>query len=576
MTFNQALTTVRESRENRQAKKHFLACGCYPLHLSIFLKAHLMRRLPDNSVEVLTGLYGDLSGNLTMAAQSDSIAAAVPLEWTDIDPRLGLRSSGGWSSEAENDIIARFDRRLNQLREYIAHLAGRMPVAVARPGLPIPPIGNTVGSQISSFELQIEHHLGCFLAQLAEIPGVRILHRQRIDALVPSNMRLDPKMELVSGSPFTVAYADALASLFSEVLHQQNSKKGLITDLDHTLWSGIVGEAGAEGVSWAQEDHAQVHGLYQQMLGHLADCGVLLGVCSKNNPSPVQAALSRRDLLLSAESLFPVYANWSPKSASVARVLDAWNIGEQDVVFVDDDPMELNEVQQAFPGITCLRFEGQDPSKVWNLLEQLRDLFGKPRLTEEDRLRRASVRVNVEIRESEAHLNSSDFLRDLDGHVTIDYRKSAAGERALELINKTNQFNLNGLRVSEGEWQQYLRQPDTMLAAVAYEDRFGRLGRIAVLVCSPAGTRAKVLHWAMSCRAFSRNIEEHILDSIFRQTSVDEIEFAFLPTARNGPLQACFKRLGAMEVDRGNVRLSRKQFASNCLFLPHQVSEILT
>jgi FkbH-like protein len=575
MTFNQALEIVGERRTSQEAKKHFLACGCHPLHLSIFLKAHLMRRLPNNAIEVLTGLYGDLPGNLMMAAESDALAAAVALEWNDIDPRLGLRSTGGWSAEAKSDILEHFPARLSQLREHIAYVAGRLPVAIATPGLPIPPIGYTARAQISAFELRIEQHLGCFLAQLAEIPGIRILHQQRIDALAPSQARLDPRMELIAGSPFTMAYADTLAATFSEVLYQEPPKKGLITDLDQTLWSGIVGEIGAQGVAWTQEDHAQVHGLYQQMLGHLADCGVLLGVCSKNDAPIVQAALSRKDLLLRGESMFPVYASWSPKSVSVAKVLDAWNIGEGDVVFVDDDPMELSEVQQAFPRMTCLRFEGKDPAEVWSLLERLRDLFGKPRLTEEDRLRRDTVRVNVEILEKEVRLNSPEFLRGLEGRVTIDYRKSAAGPRSLELINKTNQFNLNGLRVSEGEWQRYLRQEDTILAAVDYEDRFGHLGKIAVLVCSLNGACINILHWAMSCRAFSRFIEEHTLDSLFRQTNADEIKFAFLPTARNGPLQAYFKHLGAWEVNGGSVRLSHKQFASNCRLLPHELSEIL-
>jgi FkbH-like protein len=356
-------------------------------------------------------------------------------------------------------------------------------------------------------------------------------------------------------------WASELARGLAEVLYPKAPKKGLITDLDDTLWAGLAGEIGPDAVSWHQADHAQVHGLYQQMLAVLADGGVLLGVCSKNEPAVVEAALAREDLFLDAASLFPVYANWGPKSASVAQVLKAWNIGADSVVFVDDNAMELAEVQQAFPEITCIPFPKKDPAKVWNLLGELRDLFGKPLVMEEDRLRSNSLRAGLEIRES-----SPDFLRSLDGTVTIDYRKNSADKRPLELINKTNQFNLNGLRISEGEWQRYLERKDTLLAVVSYQDKFGPLGKIAALTAEPVGACLRISHWVMSCRAFSRAIERHTLDSLFHRTGAAEIQFAFAATERNQPLQEFFRELGVSE----DGWLKRSQFD-----LPHRVNEIL-
>ena len=174
-------------------------------------------------------------------------------------------------------------------------------------------------------------------------------------------------MELLAGFPYTVSFADALAASLANVLYPPVPKKGLITDLDDTLWSGIVGEVGVEGVSWSQDRHTQVHGLYQQMLAHLAGCGVLLGVCSKNEISMVEAALARKDFFLNPESLFPVHANWGPKSASVAKVLKTWNIAADSVVFVDDNPMELDEVQRAHLRITCILFPAATPRPIWEI-----------------------------------------------------------------------------------------------------------------------------------------------------------------------------------------------------------------
>jgi len=571
MTLNQALAIIKNSkRESGVAGIHYLVCGFEPLHLATFLRAHLLERIAEpKSVEVHHGIYGDLRGNLESATRSPAIAGAVVLEWSDIDSRLGLRSSGGWSSEAKADILSNCLTSFSHLEKLIEKLAIRMPVAVAPPSLPLPPIGNTIRAQSSVFELDLEQQLAAFLSRLSKFSGVRVLRQQRADA-----SPLDAKMELLAGFPYTVAFADALASSLVNVLYQPAPKKGLITDLDDTLWSGIVGEVGIEGVSWSQDRHTQPHGLYQQMLGHLASCGVLLAVCSKNEISTVEAALGRKDLFLNPESLFPVHANWGPKSASIARILKTWNIAADAVVFVDDNPMELEEVQRTHPGITCLRFPGKDAAAVWNLIGDLRDLFGKPVLMEEDRLRQSSIRASAQIQEMTEDAGSPDFLRTLQGTVTLDWSADSSDKRALELINKTNQFNLNGLRIEEGEWRKRLEDDATVLAVASYQDKFGPLGKVAVLVGSQHGSKVTVSHWVMSCRAFSRRLEHHTLDGLFQHSNAEEVEFAFKTTEKNQPLREFFRGLGIAPDSEGAHRISRAHFSERCGVLPHQASNL--
>jgi FkbH-like protein len=573
VTLNQALSIIKSRRDGGGKKSiHFLACGFEPLHLKTLFQAALLERLPDDDVEVRHGVYGDLTGNLALAAESPAVGTALLIEWGDVDPRLGLRSSGGWSAESKADIVGSSQRRFAHLEAALEKLAARMPVVVAPPTLPMVPIGNTIPEQSSVLELEMEQQLASFLLRAARLPGVRIVARP---LAIPPNERLDAKMELLAGFPYTVPFASVLAGLVVDVLYQASPKKGLITDLDETLWSGIVGEVGVENVSWDQEHHTQAHGLYQEMLGHLASCGVLLGVCSKNEISTVEAALARKDLFLKANSLFPVHANWGPKSQSVAKILRAWNIHEDAVVFVDDNPMELEEVKRAFPGITCLQFAGKDPAKVWNLMGELRALFGKPLVMEEDRLRRASLRASAEIQEMGEAAGSPEFLRTLEGSVTLDWRLDSSDKRALELVNKTNQFNLNGLRISEGEWQRRLQNNNTILAVVSYADKFGPLGKIAVLLGSQSGATVTVSHWVVSCRAFSRRIEHHTLDSLFRHTGAREIEFAFQPTERNQPTQEFFRSMGIGPDSTGVHRISRSDFLSQCGELPHQVLDLV-
>jgi FkbH-like protein len=568
MTLNQALTIINSRRERAECEIYYLVCGFEPLHLVTLLRAHLLERRADlKNVEVRHGVYGDLRGNIEAAAGSAAIASAMVLEWGDIDPRLGLRSSGGWSGEAKADILESCPQRYTHLETAIEKLAARMPVAVAAPSLPLPPIGNTIRAQSSVFELDLEQQLAAFLLRLARLPGVRVLQRQRAES-----SSLDARTELLAGFPYTVPFADALANSFVNVLCQPAPKKGLITDLDDTLWSGIVGETGAAGVSWSQEHHTQAHGLYQQMLGHLAGCGVLVAACSKNETSTVVEALARKDFFFNPESLFPIHANWGPKSASISRILKTWNIAADAVVFVDDNPMELEEVQVSHPGITCLQFPKKDATAVWNLLGGLRDLFGKPLLMEEDRLRQASIRASAQIQEMTGDAAAPEFLSTLQGRVTLDWSADPGDKRALELINKTNQFNLNGLRIEEGEWRRRLENEDTVLAVASYEDKFGPLGKVAVLLGAQHAGKVKVSHWVMSCRAFSRKLEHHTLEGLFQVSNADEIEFAFAATDRNQPLQEFLRSLGILADGEGSHRISRGGFRERCGVLPHQVS----
>jgi FkbH-like protein len=565
VTLNEALALGNVRRGASPLRKHRLVCGFEPLHLATLLRAHLLKRLPGD-VELQCGVYGDFLGNLAASTQSDAIAAAVVLEWSDIDPRLGLRSSGGWTSVAKAEILKSTLERYAFIETALAQLATRMPVGVVPPSLPFPPIGNTRAAQISAFELELAQQLGTFLLRISVLPGVRIARLSSVGDV------LDARMELMVGFPYSVDFADKLAAAVAEVLWPAPVKKGLITDADDTLWRGIVGEVGPEAVSWSQDAHTQAHGLYQQMLGNLSDQGVLIGICSKNELSVVEAALGRDDLFVSPEIFFPIHASWGAKSAGIAHILETWNVGADSVVFVDDNLMELEEVRQAYPDITGVHFNGKDANVVWQLLEKLRDLFGKPVLVEEDQIRANSIRTNATIKKmAGGEYKSPEFLKSLDGTVTISWHVAPSDKRPLDLINKTNQFNLNGYRISEGDWQRALEDRATVIAIVSYADKFGPLGKVAVVMGRIQGDTLRLTHWVMSCRAFSRNVEHHTLHELFRQTGVEQMFFDVIATERNKPLQNFFREVGISQLGSEGGCLTRAQFTGADHARPHKV-----
>jgi FkbH-like protein len=574
MKLNEALSALAQARGRPVAAVAFLVCGFEPLHLPTLLSAHYLQRFPDQTLRVIAGLYGDLEGNLERAAQSSATLAFVVLEWSDLDARLGLRAAGAWSGPAEQEILSGVSSRLERIRDAVRRLALRMPVVLTPPSVPFRLPGHTHGAMLSAFELELELALGQGLAALVREPQLRLLHPEWLAARSPSGARQDARSELATGFPFRVEHASLLAQGCIQLGFPEPPKKGLITDLDDTFWSGLVGEIGAAAVSWSQAEHGQLHGLYQLTLRQLHDQGALLGVASKNEPAVVEAALQRKDLWLAGSTLFPVRAGWGPKSASVRQILEAWNIAADAVVVVDDSRMELEEIQRAHPCITCLEFAPKDPNKTLALLEQLRDLFGKPVIVAEDRLRAESVRSLAAFEEERAGQDLEGFLRSLAGKVRFDARKDRDNPRLASLIDKTNQFNLNGLRVGGGEWLRLLEREDSFAIGVSYSDRYGPLGTIGVMAGSLGAEGALVEHWVLSCRAFSRRVEHHMLRYLFELAGQAAVQLSFRRTERNQPLCEFLAGLGLDVGTDARLSVPRSVLEQGLGALPHEAADV--
>jgi FkbH-like protein len=567
-----ALKTLQRAPAGAPPFRVTLACGFTPLHLQTFLAAHLQAALPERRVTVATGLYGDLPGTLENLKETDALAVAI--EWPDLDPRLGYRSAGHWGASALDGMVSHAAAMLERLAAALAKRPSGAPVAVSLPTLALPPVFHVPGWQMAEAELLLQTRLLEFASRVAQSGRIGLVSAARLAETSPHATRLDLKSDLLAGFPYAVAHADAVGSALARLLAPPPPRKGLITDLDDTLWHGLVGEIGPAGVSW--DAAHQLHGIYQRFLAALAEVGVLIVIASKNDSGLVRQVLERNDLLLPPNRVFPIEAHWGAKSASVDRILRTWNIAADAVAFVDDSPMELAEVAAAHPGIETALFPKDDPAKAHALLLRLRDLFGKPRISGEDALRLDSIRGGAAFQQNAAGGDAPElFLREVEAEVTFDFAASAGDPRLLELVNKTNQFNLNGARLTEAEWRTALERPSAFAAAVSYRDKFGPLGKIAVIAGVREGDTLSVETWVMSCRAFSRRIEHQCLKMLFERSAARELTFAFAPTPRNGPLQEFFAAVAGGRPD-GPFRLAREQFESACPPLYHRVMETQT
>ncbi len=409
----------------------YLACSFEPLHLKTFLSARLRLRSPHRGIGIRTGLYGDAVGSIERLEPSGIDALAVAIEWGDLDPRLTIRGLGGWLPESLTDIANAAERAACRLEQAITQVSGFVPTVVSLPTLPLPPMFSTRPDQAASLELELRYIVTRLAVSLSKQIGIRIVNGQFLDEISPPSQRFDVKSEVVAGFPYTLSHASSLGELIASLIRNPPPKKGLITDLDDTLWAGILGEDGVDGISWRLESHSHMHAVYQQFLASVAGSGVLIGIASKNDPSAVERAFERRDLLISKNEVYPFEVHWSPKSESVLRILSTWNVGADSVVFIDDSPMEVAEVKAAFPDIECIVYPKGDSQAIWNLLKKLRTTFGKPILTKEDSLRIGSIRNASALRDA-VHSSAQsldDFLRDAEATIVFDCSRQGRNTR---------------------------------------------------------------------------------------------------------------------------------------------------
>lgn len=565
-----ALKILGNRRPDAERVDAFLCCGFTPLHLATLLSAELQTLFPDRRVDLRTGLYGDLLGNIARLGAKTGIMSAVVIEWPDFDPRLGIRQACAWSPTACQDILSGATEKARLLRDVLGSVTG--PIALCLPTLPIPPAAHVSGARTGAFHARLRELAASLASWAADRQNIRVVNPERLDECSPASARFDPGGDLLTGFPWSIEHASAVAGLLAALLRAKLPKKGIITDLDDTVWRGLLGDVGPDGVSWDLENKSRIHGVYQQLLAALAQEGTLVAVASKNDSALVDKAFERPDILLRKDLAWPIEANWGPKSESVRRILAAWNIGADSVVFVDDSPMELAEVKMAHPGIETLQFPATDSRAAFNVLLRIRDLFGKDTVREEDGLRLASLRSAHQWEdEAPGTGTSDDFLANAGAEIELQFGRPS-DSRALELINKTNQFNLNGRRYSETEWASYLSAPGVIVLVVSYKDRFGPLGRIMVLTGRLHGSSLEVDSWVLSCRAFSRRVEHRVLEQLFRKFDLTEIVFDFMETPRNGPTQE-FLRSMTHCAPAPNLRLRREVFFAALPQLSSSVAE---
>ena len=332
--------------------------------------------------------------------------------------------------------------------------------------------------------------------------------------------------------------------------------KCLALDLDGVLWGGVIGEDGLAGIQLGGSAAGEAFVEFQRYLRSLARTGVLLAVCSKNNPEDALLPFREHPETVLKEQDFAVFvANWKPKDENLREIAAALNIGLDAIAFVDDNPAERSRVRQNLPEVEVVDMPA-DPALYVSTLSA-RGLFESLNITTEDRERTASIRKNLERSALASSAGSvDDYLAQLEIKAQLMPFDEVNLPRIVQLINKTNQFNLTTRRRTEAEVRALI-SAGAYTQAMRVGDRFGDSGLTGVLIAVPEGDGLRVDTWLISCRVLGRRLDEVMFAALVRYTAENRfahITGEYVATAKNGQVADLYIRLGATEVAQGKFQ----------------------
>jgi FkbH-like protein len=447
----------------------------------------------------------------------------------------------------------------------LAREAFRCPVIHQLP-LPVHPalLGNNEhrlpGSR-RDFILRLNHELRA----VADEDGVDLLAldtRAAIDGLAAWH---DPALWHRAKQEISPAAAPMYGELVGRLLaaKQGRSAKCLVLDLDNTLWGGVVGDDGLEGLVLGQGSAlGEAFVAFQDYARELSRRGVILAVCSKNDEAnAVEPFEKHPEMVLKRHDIASFVANWNDKASNLRAIAEELNIGIDSLVFVDDNPFERSLVRRELPMVAVPEV-GDDPATFARTLADA-GYFEALSVTEEDRARSAQYQGNRQREQMKAAATDLDsYLRSLEMELIWRRFDKLGLQRTVQLINKTNQFNLTTRRYTEEDVLAIMADDSRAFGLqLRLVDRFGDNGIIAIVIGRMVGAEDLLIDtWLMSCRVLGRQVEPTTLNLVADQAKrlgARRLIGEYLPTKKNGMVKDHYTKLGFTPAEQGADGSSR-------------------
>ncbi len=339
--------------------------------------------------------------------------------------------------------------------------------------------------------------------------------------------------------PYSEEVWKSTSAIVSRIIKAQTTpaEKAIVLDCDNTLWGGIVGEDGLSGIEIGTDFPGSAFQDFQKHLLHLRSQGVFLTIASKNNEEDVLEVFNKHDgMALKRDNISAWQVHWNSKVDSIQAIANELNIGTDALVFIDDNPKEIAEVQERLPEVTCLLVP--EETAYLPAILQNANLFDSLATTDEDRKRADMMRAETNRKSvNQSAMSEEEFIKSLALNIKVFEAEEQHLGRITQLINKTNQFNLTTIRRDKNDVEKIQADKNTLLMGMNISDRFGEYGLVGVAILEKKTDDVwNIDSLMMSCRVLGRHAETSFLAKIadaVAQNSGTALQGIYIKTTKN-------------------------------------------
>jgi len=403
-------------------------------------------------------------------------------------------------------------------------------------------VANSVGSIFS----EINHELA---TRARAAPNVLLSDVDFLGASVGRRNWSDPRLWCMAKIPCRLEYLPLLAqSLLDTVLAASGFfTKCVVLDLDNTLWGGVIGDDGLEGISLGEFDEGEAFVGFQRFMRELKRRGVILAVVSKNeHENAILPFKNHPHMVLREEDISVFVANWENKADNIKAVQQVLNIGFDSLVFIDDNPFERNIVREYLPQVVVPELP-EEPSLYLGALAEL-NLFETASFSQADLQRAEQYREEAQRELTKAKYSSiDDYLISLGMEIRLERFNAFNVPRIAQLSQRSNQFNLMTRRHGEAACKAMMTDSSIAPLSLTLADKFGDYGLISVIILRHAGEAIEIDEYLMSCRVLQRGVEAFAMNSIFafaKRSGAKRVTGRYIPTPKNAMVREFFKSFG--------------------------------
>lgn len=425
--------------------------------------------------------------------------------------------------------------------------------------------GNYAALHETSFTFQIRKLNYILTDMIRKENGVCLLDTVAMQARYGMDFIFDNKMYYIGRLTLSLDFLPVFAKETIDIIKclEGKAKKCLILDLDNTLWGGIVGDDGINGIQIGEIGSGRVYTDIQSFAKELKKRGIILAVCSKNEEKTAKDAFEKNpDMILKLEDFAVFVANWENKAENIRFIQETLNIGMDSIVFVDDNNFERNLVKQMIPEVTVPDLP-DDPAHYLDFIRKL-NLFEVISYSDEDKTRADKYRVEVIRKQAQSkYKNYEEYLEDLDMRVIVSKFDEFSVSRIAQLSQRSNQFNLRTIRYTKDDINKIMNNPQKAGIYFKLSDKYGDYGLVSVVVLDINQADLFIDTLLMSCRVLKRGLEEYVINTIIdfaKQNGKNTVIGEYLETKKNSMVKDLYGKMGFEQIKDGLWKISTAEY----------------